>query len=233
MANGRDTDMRILVVEDDDLLADAVCSAFRRSSFTVEVAHNASTAAQYIQAMPAYDALILDLALPDGTGESILKALRQMKLRTPVLVMTARDQPEDVIKLLDLGADDYITKPFRLPVLEARVRALLRRTQWDSQNKVTFGSLTYDILGQRVYVDGVAIELTAKELGILELLLRRPGRIVSKDHIAGQVYDSSWAVNHNTIEVAVHRLRKKLEPCGLRIETIRGGGYSLTDNKRR
>ncbi len=221
--------MRILLVEDDDLLADAVSTALRKSSFQIEVAQTGTIADLLLQSND-FDAVILDLGLPEKDGVDVLKALRERRQLTPVLVVTARTQTEDMIGVLDVGADDYITKPFRLPVLEARLRALLRRAQWERKNDVIFGSLRYDVLGRRAYVDGQPLELSAKELGILELLLQRSGRVVSKEQIADQVYDAHWEWNFNAIEVAVHRLRKKLEPSKLTVQTIRGLGYTLGDS---
>lgn len=220
--------MRVLLIEDDDLLADAVSVALRKSGFLVEVAEN-GTAADNLLEMTEYDALILDLGLPEMDGLEVLKRLRGRRKATPVMVVTARDEAEDIIGALDVGADDYITKPFRLPVLEARLRALLRRAQWDSNNEITFAGLRYDIMSRRAFAGDEALTLSAKEVGILELLMRRAGRIVSKEQIARDVYDGAWDLNYNTIEVAVHRLRKKLEAAGLTVKTIRGLGYTLSE----
>ena len=220
--------MRVLLIEDDDLLADAVSHALRKSGFVVEVAETGAAADNLLETSE-YDALILDLGLPEMDGMEVLKRLRGRRNATPVMVVTARDEPEDIIGALDVGADDYITKPFRLPVLEARLRALLRRAQWDSNNEITFGSLRYDIMARRAFAGEEAMSLSAKELGILELLMKRAGRIVSKEQIARDVYDGAWDLNYNTIEVAVHRLRKKLEPADLTVKTIRGLGYTLSE----
>ena len=142
-------------------------------------------------------------------------------------MLTARDALADRVKGLDLGADDYLTKPFDLPELEARVRALIRRGQSGGSSLLTHGPLTLDTSGRRVTLDGAPLELSARELGVLEVLMLRSGRVVNKEQLAEQLYGWEDEVGSNAIEVYVHRLRKKLEPAGVAIRTIRGLGYLL------
>ncbi|MEK7834985.1 MAG: response regulator transcription factor, partial [Pseudomonadota bacterium] len=148
----------------------------------------------------------------------------------PVLVLTAHDALADRVKGLDLGADDYLTKPFELPELEARVRALIRRGQSGGSSLLTHGPLVLDTSGRRATLDHDALELSARELGVLEVLMLRSGRVVSKEQLAEQLYGREDEVGSNAIEVYVHRLRRKLEPAGVAIRTIRGLGYLLEKN---
>jgi two-component system OmpR family response regulator len=157
----------------------------------------------------------------------VLKRLRRRGATVPVLVLTARDALAARVKGLDLGADDYLTKPFDLPELEARARALIRRGQSGGSSLLTHGPLTLDTSGRRATLAGVALELSARELGVLEVLMLRSGRVVNKDQLAEQLYSWDDEVGSNAIEVYVHRLRKKLEPAGVAIRTIRGLGYLL------
>jgi len=145
----------------------------------------------------------------------------------PVLVLTARDALDDRVKGLDLGADDYLTKPFDLPELEARVRALIRRGQSGGTSVLSHGALTLDTAGRCATLDGELLDLSARELGVLEVLMLRSGRVVNKDRLAEQLYGWDEEVGANAIEVYVHRLRRKLEPGGVTIRTIRGLGYLL------
>lgn len=145
----------------------------------------------------------------------------------PVLILTARDRLEDRVTGLDFGADDYMTKPFDLPELEARVRALLRRGRTNQNVEVVYGPLRFDTVGRRVTVGDQQIELSARELAVLEVLLQRGGSIVSKEQLIEHMYGWDEEVSHNAMEVNVHRLRKKLEPAGVNIRTIRGLGYLL------
>jgi two-component system OmpR family response regulator len=153
--------------------------------------------------------------------------LRHRGGTVPVLILTARDALADRVKGLDLGADDYLTKPFELPELEARVRALIRRGQAGGITLLTHGPLALDLAGRRATLDGVPLELSARELGVLEVLMLRSGRVVNKEQLAGQLYGRDEEVGANAIEVYVHRVRKKLEPAGVIIRTIRGLGYLL------
>ncbi len=218
--------MRILIVEDDPLLADGLTRSLRQAEFTVDCLHDGEQA-DHVLSTQSYDLVILDLELPKLDGFQLLKRLRRRGTMMPVLVLTARDALADRVKGLDLGADDYLTKPFDLPELEARVRALIRRGQSGGHPVLTHGQLTLDIAGRRATLAGSPLELSAREFGVLEVLMLRSGRVVNKDQVAEQLYGWDDEVGSNAIEVYVHRLRKKLEPAGVVIRTIRGLGYLL------
>ncbi len=218
--------MRVLIVEDDPVLADGLTRSLKQSDYAVDCAHDGEQADHMLGAQK-YDLAILDLGLPKLDGFEVLRRLRRRGAAVPVLVLTARDALADRVKGLDLGADDYLTKPFDLPELEARVRALIRRGQAGGSTLVTHGPLALDLNGRRATLDGVPLELSARELGVLEVLLLRSGRVVNKEQLAEQLYGWDDEVGANAIEVYVHRLRKKLEPAGVAIRTIRGLGYLL------
>ena len=218
--------MRILVAEDDPVLGDGLLRSLRQADYAVDLAADGSRADAILSTQP-YDLVILDLGLPLLDGFDVLKRLRRRGSKTPVLILTARDALDERVKGLDLGADDYLTKPFELPELEARVRALIRRGQSASSSLLEHGNLTLDIAGRRAVLNGAALDLSAREFGVLEVLMLRSGRVVSKDQLAEQLYDLDAEVGANAIEVYTHRLRKKLEPAGIRIRTIRGLGYLL------
>ncbi len=173
-----------------------------------------------------YDLLILDLGLPKLPGIEVLKRLRSRKSAMPVLILTAQDGIEERVRGLDAGADDYLTKPFALPELEARVRALTRRGTGQPRC-IELGALTYDQADRVVKINGQLVELSAREIGLLEVLVLRVGRLVSKDQLVDHLCGWGEEVSSNAIEVYVHRLRKKLEDSGVRIVTVRGLGYCL------
>ena len=218
--------MRLLIVEDDPVLADGLVRSLRTSDYAVDCATDGGEA-DHILSANSYDLIILDLGLPRLDGYEVLRRLRRRGSRTPVLILTALDSLEDRVKGLDLGADDYLTKPFDLPELEARVRALIRRGQSGGGSLLTHGALTLDTAGRRASLDGEPLELSAREIGVLEVLMLRSGRVVNKDQLAEELYGWDEEVSANAIEVYVHRLRRKLEPAGVTIRTIRGLGYLL------
>jgi len=217
--------MRLLIAEDDDIIADGLCRSLKSSGYAVDRAANGLEADTALLTN-TYDLLILDLGLPRLSGLEVLKRLRGRNSALPVLILTALDGTEDRVRGLDLGADDYMVKPFELPELEARVRALTRRSS-GTMPTVVCGPLTYDQVGRTATMSGQMLDLSARELGLLEVLLSRAGRLVSKDQLVDHLCGWGEEVSHNAIEVYVHRLRKKLEPGGVRIATVRGLGYCL------
>ncbi len=218
--------MRILIVEDDPTLADGLTRSLRHSDYAVDCVHDGEQA-DHVLAAQSYDLVILDLGLPKLDGFEVIRRARRRGATVPILVLTARDALADRVKGLDLGADDYLTKPFELPELEARVRALIRRGQSGGSSLLTHGPLALDTSGRRATLDNVPLELSAREFGVLEVLMLRSGRVVNKEQLAEQLYGWDDEVGSNAIEVYVHRLRKKLEPAGVVIRTIRGLGYVL------
>jgi two-component system, OmpR family, response regulator len=218
--------MRILIVEDDPVLADGLTRSLRAADYAVDCLDDGAEADHVLNAQH-YDLVILDLGLPKVDGFEILRRLRRRGSRIPVLVLTARDALEDRVRGLDLGADDYLGKPFDLLELEARLRALIRRGQSGGSSLIEHGALALDTAGRRATLNGEPLELSARELGVLEVLMLRSGRVVNKEQLAEQLYGWDEEVGANAIEVYVHRLRKKLEPAGVAIRTIRGLGYLL------
>ncbi|MBS1191181.1 MAG: response regulator with CheY-like receiver domain and winged-helix DNA-binding domain [Rhodocyclaceae bacterium] len=217
--------MRILIAEDDPIIADGISRSLRRGGYAVDCAHTGVDADTALMT-GSYDLLILDLGLPKLPGLEVLKRLRARKSQVPVLILTALDGTSDRVKGLDLGADDYMAKPFELAELEARVRALTRRSAGTTP-LIELGQLTYDQVGRVALINGQPLDLSAREMGLLEFLLTRAGRLVSKDQLVDHLCGWGEEVSHNAIEVYVHRLRKKLESGGVHIVTVRGLGYCL------
>ena len=218
--------MRILVAEDDPNLAEGLMRSLRQAGYAVDCARSGSEADAALDANE-FDLLILDIGLPERSGLQVLKRLRARSSKVPVLILTARDSLHDRVTGLDAGADDYLAKPFELAELEARVRALARRGMAGGLALITHGALSYDPIGRVATLDGTPIELSAREVNLLEIFLQRAGRLVSKDQLVNHLCEWGEEVSGNAIEVYVHRLRKKLEPGGVRIVTVRGLGYSL------
>jgi two-component system OmpR family response regulator len=224
--------MRILVAEDDAILADGVTRTLRQSGYAVDWVKNGAEADSALET-DDFDLLILDIGLPKKSGLDVLKRLRSRDSRVPVLILTALDGVNDRVRGLDAGADDYLAKPFELAELEARVRALTRRGMAGGPTLLRHGALTYDQVGRIARLNGEALELSAREVSLLEIFLQRAGRLVSKDQLVSHVCEWGEEVSPNAIEVYVHRLRKKLEPGGVRIVTVRGLGYSLEKSESR
>lgn len=216
--------MRILVVEDDPVLSDGLSRSLRHAGYAVDTAQDGKLADDLLS-VHAFDLVVLDLGLPGLDGLEVLRRMRRRPSAAPVLILTARDAVEDRVAGLDLGADDYMVKPFNLAELEARVRALVRRAQSATTARITHGALTLDTAARRAFVGDNALELSAREVALLEALLLSTGRVVSKDQLADRLYGVSDEVGPNAIEVFVHRLRRKIEPAGVVIRTIRGLGY--------
>jgi two-component system OmpR family response regulator len=218
--------MRILVAEDDAILADGVTRTLRQSGYAVDWVKNGVEADTALDT-DDFDLLILDIGLPKKSGLDVLRRLRARDSRVPVLILTALDGVNDRVRGLDAGADDYLAKPFELAELEARVRALTRRGMAGGSTLLRHGALTYDQVGRVARLSGEPLELSAREVSLLEIFLSRAGRLVSKDQLVSHLCEWGEEVSPNAIEVYVHRLRKKLEPGGVRIVTVRGLGYSL------
>lgn len=219
--------MRLLIIEDDSELANGLESALAQSGHACDCVTNGRAALQ-AGANLAYDLIVLDLGLPDIDGLDLLRLLREHGASAPVLILTARDGLGDRIRGLDSGADDYLVKPFALGELEARIRALLRRGQPNAP-QLSCANLQLDVAARSAHVDGAALELTARELAILESLLRRAGRVVAKQQLFDAVYNWDAEANLSVIEVHVSRLRRKLEAAGARvvIRMLRGLGYRI------
>ena len=218
--------MRVLLAEDDTILADGLCRSLRQAGYAVDWVCSGSEADSALIAQP-YDLLILDLGLPRLSGMEVLKQLRARHNSLPVLILTAADSIEQRVRGLDLGADDFMAKPFALSELEARVRALVRRSLGTATNTLRHGDLIYDQAGRVAQLNGQTLELSARETGLLEVLLQRAGRLVSKEQIVDHLCEWGDEVSGNAIEVYMHRLRKKLEGGGIHIATVRGLGYCL------
>src|SRR5438477_8385686 len=215
--------MRILVVEDDSLLAQGLTRVLARAGHAVDKAEMGVQADKALRAA-SYALVVLDIGLPDIDGFEVLRRLRARHSASNVLILTARDAVEDRVHGLDLGADDYLTKPFSITEFEARVRALLRRTSLPL-GSVSIGGLIIDVEAKSVRCNGTLIELTVREWALLELFMARPGRVLSKEQIAQQLADYESQLSPNAIEVYVSRLRSKIEAAGVRIRTVRGFGY--------
>jgi DNA-binding response OmpR family regulator len=218
--------MRLLIVEDDAALARGMLKVFRNDGLAVDHVSCGQDALDVVRMEP-YSAVILDLGLPDMDGLSVLKHIRQAHLNVPVLILTARDGTMDRVTGLDHGADDYLSKPFAVEELEARVRALIRRGQGNPDPVVTLGSLKLDRSTGATYVGGELLELTRRERSVLETLAVRVGNVVPKSRLAADVFGYDDAVAPNALEVYVARLRRKLEHSGIEILTVRGLGYLL------
>jgi DNA-binding response OmpR family regulator len=222
--------MRLLVVEDERELAALIRDALERAGFAVDLAPDLAQADECI-ALTGYDVIILDLALPDGDGLSLLRRLRGRGSTLPVLVLTARDGLDDRVTGLDSGADDYLVKPFHVPELIARIRALLRRPDAVLGVILTLGNLALDTTTRQARVDGVDIGLSVRETTLLELLLRRQNRVVPREVLEEKLYSFDAQIGSNVMEVLVHRLRRKLADAAATpyVHTVRGVGYLLTE----
>lgn len=218
--------MRLLVAEDDSLLAAGLVSALRDAGYAVDLVDNGK-AAQGALSTQTFDLLILDIGLPGADGFEVLRWARARGIPTPVLILTAADGVDSRVKGLDLGADDYLVKPFDLAELEARVRALTRRAQGHAGNVMRIGLLELDQSGRVVRIAGTPLDLSAREYALLEIFASRAGRVVDKGQIIDLLCQWDAEVSANAVEVYVHRLRKKIEPAGVAITTLRGLGYCM------
>ena len=217
---------RILVVDDEPAIRRLLRSTLGVHDYTVLEAASVAQALEVL-GREKVDLVILDLGLPDRDGSALLRAMRARENHTPVLVLTARDEPGDKVRLLDLGADDYLVKPFDLAELQARIRAVARRAIARSGGDITVGSLRFDLAERRAYNGDNSIDLSPRELGVLEVLLLRKGRVVSKAQIQEHLCEWNEELTDGAIELYVHRLRKKLENTDVNLRTVRGFGYLL------
>ncbi len=218
--------MKFLLVEDNPDLAQAICSRMSLAGHVIDHAANLDETQAFVET-GEYDLILLDIMLPDGDGRSFLKRHRASDLDTPVIVLTARSEISDRIDSLDLGADDYITKPFDHAELEARCRAVLRRKFGKAQTTIMVGDVTFDPVSGHVSVGDKAVTLRNRELRLLELFLNAPGQIFSKQKLTDRLFSYDDTVSENAIEVYVGRLRKHLGASSLKITTLRGMGYRL------
>jgi two-component system OmpR family response regulator len=222
--------MRLLLIEDDKVLADGVMRSLRIAGYTVECASDGRFADTWLSERE-YDLVILDLGLPGLEGSEVLRRLRARRQSMPVIVVSARELLDERIRLLDLGADDYLVKPVAASELEARIRALLRRGPGKVDGLLHIGELRLDISGRLAWIADQALELTAREWSALEFLATRANRIVSKDLVLQSLYNWDTQITPNAVEKIISRLRLKLEPAGVVVRTVRGMGYYLEQPK--
>jgi DNA-binding response OmpR family regulator len=217
--------MRILIVEDEIDLADFVVRGLREEGFTVEHAQDSAQGNEALES-GVWDLIVLDWGLPGEDGLSFLRRLRNAGRTTPVLFLTARDSIADRVRGLDIGADDYLCKPFAFDELLARVRALVRRRDRVPEIWINYGDVSIDVAKQRAMRAGRPLDLTAKELALLTFFMRHPAQVLSRTRIYDHVWDENFDLLSNTLEVHVMELRRKLEAHGPRlIQTLRGRGY--------
>jgi DNA-binding response OmpR family regulator len=218
--------MRVLLIEDDATLGRALQEFLTNQSYSVDwlaEGHRALLAVKNY----TYDLVVLDLNLPDVDGLEVLSVFRQEGRYIPVLVLTARDALADRVAGLDAGADDYLTKPFELDELAARVRAFARRHHGGAMPVIEYGSLSFDTVHREIRVSGVLLSVSVRELSVLEMLLIRAGKVVTKQQITQALSAMDADFSENAVEVYVYRLRKRLEGLGVAIKTVRGFGYML------
>ncbi|MBT5000494.1 MAG: response regulator transcription factor [Tateyamaria sp.] len=218
--------MKFLLVEDNIELARAISSRLRLDGHVIDHAAKLEEASEFIST-GEYDLILLDIMLPDGDGRMFLKQHRANDLDTPVIILTARSQVSDRIGSLDLGADDYITKPFDHAELEARCRAVLRRKAGKARSIFEMGGIVFDPVAGYLIVQGETVKLRNRELRLLELLVNAQGQIFSKQKLVDRLFSYDDDVSENAIEVYIGRLRKHLEGSNLKIKTLRGLGYRL------
>jgi two-component system, OmpR family, response regulator len=216
--------MRLLIVEDEPDLANVLCQSFEEAHFAVDLSQTGEDALLSILESP-YDAIILDVMLPGLDGWTVLSRMRADRKRTPVLILTARDAVEDRVRGLNLGADDYLVKPFALAELTARINAMIRRAAGEPSAEIVVGDFRIDTLAKRVFRRGVEMELTGREYAIFELLIRSRGRPLQRSAIAAHIYNHATDVYSNTIDVHIAALRRKLGSFVIR--TRRGEGYTI------
>ncbi len=216
--------MRIAVVEDNKPLAQGIAKAFQAEGHGVDLLHEGAGAVEFLNT-ESHDLIILDVNLPGRSGLEILSDLREAATQTPIMMLTARDGLGDKVEGLDLGADDYLTKPFELAELLARARALLRRAGKDILPKLHLGKIEFDPTAKQISLDGDLVDLPRREYALFEILMNSRGGVVSKAQILDHLYGTGADVEDSTVELYVHRLRKKLTSSETEIKTVRGLGY--------
>ena len=221
--------MRILIVEDDATVADALARTFERQGLQPEVVNDGDLAAECLK-REQFALILLDIGLPGTDGLTLLKQIREADASVPVMLLTARDAIGDRIGGLDLGADDYLVKPFATDEVAARARALLRRDNLRASTDLVHGPLRIDTITHRVTLAGQPLELTEREWEVLTFLVRRPEQVIAKEALQVAAGGGAGA-GYNAAEVYISRLRAKIEPAGIRIRTVRGFGYMLEDGK--
>jgi len=220
--------MRILVVEDTRELGEGIVECLAGMGHAVDWAHDGERGDELLQAAD-YQLVVLDLMLPGMSGMALLKRLRERRVETPVLILTARSAIDDRIDTFDLGADDYMVKPFDFRELQARVRALLRRNSGDKTNELRCGALVFDRTTRVARVNGRIVSLTRRELSLLEVLMARPTMVFSKAQLLDQLFGFNAEPSENSMEVLIFRLRKKLVGAGVEITVQRGLGYQIVE----
>lgn len=218
--------MRVLLVEDDLMIGESLSEALQDEAYTVDWVKDGRQAILTLK-VQSYDIILLDLGLPEVDGMGVLTAMRDAKIDTPVLILTARDQLKDRIAGLDSGADDYVVKPFELGEVFARMRVLIRRAQGKADNQVTVGNLTLDTAHKRVMMEGKPIDLTAKEYMLLTTFMLSPEKVMSKNELEDSLYGWGGEVESNAIEFLIHSLRKKVGQD--RIKNVRGLGWYISN----
>lgn len=216
--------MRVLLVEDDELLGDAIRSGLKHYGHTVDWVKDGRSANDILIAKHEnFDVIVLDLGLPKMSGLEVLRSIRERSVTTPVVILTARDEPQDQVRGLDTGADDYLTKPFDLDVLCARIRALQRRSKARAKPILIYGNITLDPAAHSVEMDGLEVVLSRREFVLLQKLLENSGRVISRDQLNQTLYGWGENIDSNALEVHIHNLRKRFGTNTIR--TIRGVGY--------
>lgn len=221
--------MNILLIEDDEVLADGLTHTLSNNGYCVTGATTGAYAEHLLKAQ-GFDLIVLDLGLPDMDGLQLLRRLRSQKLSLPIMVLTARDDMNDRIEGISQGADDYMTKPFELRELEARLHALVRRCYGGFSHMIEVGGLQLDTSNHQILARGELLSLSARESAVLEVLMMQKGNVISKDKIAQHLSLHGDALADNAIEVYIHRIRKRIEQYHVGIRTFRGLGY-LLENK--
>ena len=218
--------MRLLIVEDSLKLASWLGKALKQHGYAVDQTHDGAQADSLLRT-ESYDAVVLDLSLPTMDGLTVLQRMRERGTATPVVVLSARGDLGDRVKGLNLGADDYLAKPFDLSELEARVQAVIRRAHGLSAPKITLGALEYESSGRLFTLQGKRLLLRPKEHAVLEVLLLRMGKVIGKAALHERVFSMDETTGQDVVEIYIHRLRKQLQGSGLSIVTLRGLGYVL------